>query len=222
MKAVVFDMDGTLVDSIEAHSRATTYVIEKISKELGYQKPKGYDRVIYRCFGKDYRTIIKEHVFPEISNIDNKKYEKLRNRHLIKHNLSYIKKLRGAKSVLKYLNKMEIKTAVASSSSRAEIDAFLKKTMLKKYIHKIIGRDEVEHAKPSPDMILLACRKLYTSPEDAVYVGDSEYDAVACRKASIRFIAVTTGQLSALKARTYTKDVFENLFQVKNYFKSFF
>lgn len=220
IKAVIFDMDGTVIDSIKAHSHATTWVIDLISKDLGYKKPSGYENFVAEYFGLDYRTIIKNYVFPAISDKDNRKYEKKRNRYLLKHNMSYIKRFKGANSLFKFLRNNKIKIAIASSSSKKEIGAFAKKVLLLKYVNKIVGREEVEHAKPDPEMILLACRKLKTSIKNVVYVGDSKYDAISCSRIKVPFMGVATGQLNIKQLKRYTKNSFNDLFEVKKYLDS--
>ena len=155
IKAVLFDMDGLMVDteslSTEAFinsAKAQGYNMtkEETLKVLGFTKANIYQ------FWIDYF---------QGTNVDGKK--------LVDDHYEYIenvlytvgpKKMPYVEKLLKYLRENNYKIAVASSSDTADIKNNLEKTKLEKYIDEIASGAEVENGKPAPDVFLLAAKRL--------------------------------------------------------------
>lgn len=84
-------------------------------------------------------------------------------------------------------------TALVTSKSTPELNRFLERFPLRPLVQAIVCASDVERPKPHPDTALLACTQLSIGPEEAVYVGDSIYDARCARDAGMTFVAVTYG-----------------------------
>lgn len=169
IKAVLFDMDGLMVDteslSTEAFinsAKAQGYNMtkEETLKVLGFTKANIYQ------FWIDYFQGI---------NVDGKK--------LVDDHYEYIEnvlytvgpeKMPYVEELLKYLRENNYKIAVASSSDTADIKNNLEKTKLEKYIDKIASGAEVENGKPAPDVFLLAAKRLGVDPKDCLILEDSK------------------------------------------------
>ena len=169
IKAVLFDMDGLMVDteslSTEAFinsAKAQGYNMtkEETLKVLGFTKANIYQ------FWIDYF---------QGTNVDGKK--------LVDDHYEYIEnvlytvgpeKMPYVEELLKYLRKNNYKIAVASSSDTADIKNNLEKTKLEKYIDEIASGAEVENGKPAPDVFLLAAERLDVDPKDCLILEDSK------------------------------------------------
>jgi len=169
IKAVLFDMDGLMVDteslSTEAFinsAKAQGYNMtkEETLKVLGFTKANIYQ------FWIDYF---------QGTNVDGKK--------LVDDHYEYIEnvlytvgpeKMPYVEELLKYLKENNYKIAVASSSDTADIKNNLEKTKLEKYIDEIASGAEVENGKPAPDVFLLATKRLGVDPKDCLILEDSK------------------------------------------------
>ena len=169
IKAVLFDMDGLMVDteslSTEAFinsAKAQGYNMtkEETLKVLGFTKANIYQ------FWIDYF---------QGTNVDGKK--------LVDDHYEYIenvlytvgpKKMPYVEELLKYLRENNYKIAVASSSDTADIKNNLEKTKLEKYIDEIASGAEVENGKPDPDVFLLAAERLGVDAKDCLILEDSK------------------------------------------------
>lgn len=169
IKAVLFDMDGLMVDteslSTEAFinsAKAQGYNMtkEETLKVLGFTKANIYQ------FWIDYF---------QGTNVDGKK--------LVDDHYEYIEnilytigpeKMPYVEELLKYLRENNYKIAVASSSDTADIKNNLEKTKLEKYIDEIASGAEVENGKPAPDVFLLAAKRLGVDAKDCLILEDSK------------------------------------------------
>jgi HAD hydrolase, family IA, variant 3 len=169
IKAVLFDMDGLMVDteslSTEAFinsAKAQGYNMtkEETLKVLGFTKANIYQ------FWIDYF---------QGTNVDGKK--------LVDDHYEYIEnvlytvgpeKMPYVEELLKYLRENNYKIAVASSSDTSDIKNNLEKTKLEKYIDEIASGAEVENGKPAPDVFLLAAKRLGVDAKDCLILEDSK------------------------------------------------
>ena len=169
IKAILFDMDGLMVDteslSTEAFinsAKAQGYNMtkEETLKVLGFTKANIYQ------FWIDYF---------QGTNVDGKK--------LVDDHYEYIEnvlytvgpeKMPYVEELLKYLRENNYKIAVASSSDTADIKNNLEKTKLEKYIDEIASGAEVENGKPAPDVFLLAAKRLGVDAKDCLILEDSK------------------------------------------------
>ena len=169
IKAVLFDMDGLMVDT---ESLSTEAFINS-AKAQGYNMTKeetlkvlGFTKASIYQFWIDYF---------QGTNVDGKK--------LVDDHYEYIEnvlytvgpeKMPYVEELLKYLKENNYKIAVASSSDTADIKNNLEKTKLEKYIDEIASGAEVENGKPAPDVFLLAAKRLGVDPKDCLILEDSK------------------------------------------------
>lgn len=169
IKAVLFDMDGLMVDT---ESLSTEAFINS-AKAQGYNMTKeetlkvlGFTKASIYQFWIDYF---------QGTNVDGKK--------LVDDHYEYIEnvlytvgpeKMPYVEELLKYLRENNYKIAVASSSDTADIKNNLEKTKLEKYIDKIASGAEVENGKPAPDVFLLAAERLGVDAKDCLILEDSK------------------------------------------------
>ena len=182
-KAVIFDLDGTLIDSFETAYRAFAQIL----KDFGVRPPSRSEyRKLYwgRFAGDNYRKAL---------GISGEDLEELLKRH-VKKSVEFSELLRPnpyAKKLLTRLRSQGIKLALVTSTLRKITISHLKRMGLRKYFDVVICGDDLTKRKPDPEPILEACRRLRVKPSDCIYVGDLEVDEEAARRAGIgRFIRV--------------------------------
>lgn len=183
-KAVIFDMDGLMIDS----ERVTYNEYVKKLAQLGHHD---FTEELYRnCLGKNKQGICQ--VFIDHYGQDFPMDEVWDDVHVwIDESLrQYVPKKKGLVELLEYLKANNYKTIVATSSGRARVDEILKNADLTKYFDGTICGDEVTHGKPHPEIFLTACQKLDVKPEEALVLEDSEAGILAAYDGRIDVICV--------------------------------
>ena len=185
IKAVLFDMDGLMVDT---ESLATEAFIHSAKKQ-GYDMTKEETLMV---LGFTTKSIYEfwENYFKN-SDVSGKQ--------LVDDHYKYIenilfttgpRKMPYIEELLKYLKESNYKVAVASSSNIDHIINNMEKTGLKKYIDKFASGAEVENGKPAPDVFLLATERLGVKPEECLVLEDSKAGVIAGSSAGAKVIMV--------------------------------
>ena len=167
MKAVLFDMDGVIIDSEMFYMKGT---YDWISKR-GF---KGKLEDTFRLIGTNmegtynllYEMLNKKYSISEIDE-ENRKY-------FLENPIDYKAILNPyVKEILIFLKEHKIKIAVCSSSPKKTIEKALKDCEILEYFDFIVSSDEVKKSKPNPDVYLKACEILQVSNEDSFVIEDS-------------------------------------------------
>ena len=185
IKAVLFDMDGLMVDT---ESLATEAFIHSAKKQ-GYEMTREETLLV---LGFTTKSIYKfwENYFKD-SYVSGKK--------LVDDHYEYIedilfttgpKKMPFIEELLIYLKDNNYKVAVASSSNMNHITNNMKKTGLIKYIDELASGAEVKNGKPEPDVFLLAAERLGVKPEECLVLEDSKASVIAGSTAGAKVIMV--------------------------------
>ena len=185
IKAVLFDMDGLMVDT---ESLATEAFIHSAKKQ-GYDMTK--EETLF-VLGFTTKSIYEfwENYFKN-SDVSGKQ--------LVDDHYKYIenilfttgpRKMPYIEELLKYLKDSNYKVAVASSSNMNHIINNMEKTGLKKYIDEFSSGAEVENGKPAPDVFLLAAERLGVKPEECLVLEDSKAGVIAGSSAGAKVIMV--------------------------------
>lgn len=189
-KAVIFDMDGVLVDNSHIHTESFIIFCERhgVPMSADILHPyfgMGNDEIIPTVFG---REMSKE----EINALADEKEEIYREIFA-----SRIKPLDGLVDLLKELKSQGVKIAVGSSGMKKNVDYVLEKCGITEYFDAISNGDMISKAKPDPEVFVLAAKLLNEKPENCVVFEDSFAGVKAARAAGMKVIALTT---------TYTKE----------------
>ena len=195
-EAVIFDLDGTLLDTLEDLCDSTNFALSKFAypertlKEVRSFVGNGIGNLIERALpggieNGDYNAVLEEFKRHYAANCNNK-----------------TKAYPGIYALLDALKTSGIKMAVVSN----KVDSAVKELCehyFNGYFEVTVGEREGVRRKPSPDSVLAAINILNTKTEHAVYIGDSEVDIETARNSDMDFIAVSWGfrerhQLSAI------------------------
>ncbi len=191
--AMIFDVDGTLVDTNEAHVDAWQYALrrsgydvprERIAVEIG----KGGDKVVPSLVGRhadarDGSAIRAAHGERFIAIARSTRF----------------RVFPGARALLERLRELGISTAVATSSQREYLDADVASSGLdvESLVDIVVTGSDAERSKPSPDIVVAAVERLSAAPERSIMVGDTPFDGEACAGAGVAFIGVLCGGRAA-------------------------
>ena len=184
-RTVLFDVDGTLVDSNAAHAEAWTQALNEhgINANVNNVRPligMGGDKLL-----------------PAIAHVEDSsplgQALAKRKKELFKAALSGLRPTNGARSLLEHLRDRNIDRVVATSAGDREMRAILKQAGLDDLFSAHTSKDDAEESKPDPDIVLAALERADARPEFTVMVGDTPYDIEAARRAGIAAIALRSG-----------------------------
>lgn len=184
-RCILFDLDGTLIDSIPLIRESFHYAVKKV---LGKDLP---DDILLANVGRPLEIQMRL-INPEKADELLRVYRE----HNHKHHDEFIKPVEGIKELLKELKEKGIKIGVVTSKSGWLSERGIKICGFEKYIDAIIAADHVEKPKPHPEPIEKCLEILKCSKDESVYVGDSPFDIESGKKASVTTIAVPFGPFS--------------------------
>ncbi len=185
--AFLFDLDGTLVDSVYQHVLAWREALEAGGIELAVWR-------IHRQIGMSGGLFVNALLRETGHTVSADEAEGLQQRHAeaFSKYVSQVRPLPGAADLLSYLTKSGVPWAIATSGRLESASLSLGLLGITDNV-PIITRDQVRHAKPDPDLFLVAADKLGVKISDSVVVGDSIWDLLAARRARALGVGLLSG-----------------------------
>ena len=185
--AILFDLDGTLLDSAYEHVMAWHQALE----EEGVAIPSVR---VHRSVGMSGRLMLRT-LFTEIglkgSSTKIEHLERLHKKNFEKR-LPSIRKLPGARELLRHLSGLGVRWAIATSGDQKTVDKMIEPLHVPSGVPVITG-DHVKRAKPDPDVFLAAAACLGVALCDCIVVGDSVWDLLGARRAKALGIGMLSG-----------------------------
>ena len=184
----LFDLDGTLVDSVYQHVLAWNEALDAEGIKLSVWR-------IHRKIGMSGGLLTNMLLRETVLKIDSDRIERLQRLHAQAYiRLSAkIQPLPGARELLAYLTDAEIPWAIATSGRMETARPALETLGIQFDQIPIVTRDQVKHAKPDPDLFLTAAERVGSEIETASVVGDSVWDMLAARRARALGIGLLSG-----------------------------
>ena len=186
MKAAIFDLDGTLVDSNELHVEAWEEAFRHFGKEFPKEKlrrniGKGGDQYLPEFLNEiELRTL-----GPEIDQFRSKLFiQKYRER---------VRPFPQVRELLQRVHDDGKKIALATSGNESETKFYLKLLHVADLVDVHTSKGDVAQSKPQPDIFLRALHLLQLQPKDAIVIGDTPYDIEAAKKIGLPTVAVLCG-----------------------------
>ena len=186
--ALVFDLDGTLVDSVYHHVLAWREALGSEGIDLSIWR-------IHRRIGMSGGLLTNVLLRETGVTFDPQRIERLQRRHTeaYRRNCSNIRPLPGARALLDALSEAGIRWAIATSGRLETAGPMLDKLGIDPRRVPVVTRDQVKYAKPDPDLFLAAADRLGVSIDTASVVGDSVWDMLAARRARALGIGLQSG-----------------------------
>src|SRR6266508_2109105 len=185
--ALLFDLDGTLVDNVYQHVLAWREAFEQVGIELAVWR-------IHRQIGMSGGLFVSALVRETGQQISAQEAERIQRLHKEAYSrlVQQVRPLPGARDLLAYLARMKVPHAIATSGHIETARHTLKVLEVSPDV-PIITRDQVTHAKPDPDLFLAAAERLGRPIRDCIVVGDSVWDQLAARRAWALGVGLLSG-----------------------------
>ena len=175
--ALLFDLDGTLVDSVYQHVLAWREALEQAGIELSVWR---IHRRIGMSGGLFMNALLRE-TGRRVAGEEAARLQRLHAEAYVRQ-VKQVRPLPGAKELLAYLSKVGVPWAIATSG-RLETAGPALEILGVGSDAPVVTRDQVSHAKPDPDLFLAAAERLKVNISDSVVIGDSVWDLLAARRA---------------------------------------
>ncbi len=186
LKGVIFDIDGTLVDSNDAHAQSWVDTFA----EAGYDVPFDAVRPLIGM-GADKllpKTIGIKHDAAEAKKLIKRRSEIFREQYLPR-----LHAFNGSRDLVLRVRSDGLKAIVATSAKDEELKSLLKAAQVEDLMQERATASDAKRSKPDPDIVQAAIAKSDTKPENLVMIGDTPYDIEAATKARVRAIAFRSG-----------------------------
>src|ERR1044071_2388267 len=186
-QAFLFDLDGTLIDSVYQHVLAWREALEAGGIHLAVWR-------IHRQIGMSGGLFVNALARETGHTVTPEEAERIHQVHgeAFTRYASQVRPLPGAAELLTYLTQANVPWAIATSGMHKSASLSLNLLGLDHDV-PLITRDQVRHAKPDPDLFLAAAERLGVSIEDSVVVGDSIWDLLAARRARALGVGLLSG-----------------------------
>ena len=194
-RALLFDLDGTLVDTVQI--RIDTWLAA--FREVGIAADRA---AVAALIGADGRALARQIASEAGRHLSDDAVERLDHRAGELHEAANVdpRPLPGARELLLGLTGSPIRWAIATSSRRAQVRTSVEALHLMRR-PVIVDGSHVTQAKPAPDLLLLASQRLRIAPAACWYVGDARWDMLAAAAAGMQPVGVTSGAADARTLR---------------------
>jgi len=185
--AFLFDLDGTLVDSVYQHVLAWRDALEGAGIELSVWR---IHRRIGMSGGLFLNALLRE-TGRRMSAEETARVQRIHKESFARQ-VKGVRPLPGARDLLTYLTKARVPWAIATSGRLESAQPLLDSLGVPAGV-PVVTRDQVEHAKPDPDLFLAAAGRLGVPVEESIVVGDSVWDLLAARRAHALGVGLLSG-----------------------------
>jgi HAD superfamily hydrolase (TIGR01509 family) len=185
-QAAIFDLDGTLLDSVDLHAKAWHEAMMKFGHDVSFEQARSQ-------IGKGGDKLIPVFLSPAQQQDHGEELEAWRGRHFKNKYLPLIRPFSAVPELVLRVREAGIRLAVASSAKKDELEAYLEIAGITHLVETAASSEDVDQSKPAPDLFQAVLAKLAIDGKDAAAIGDTPYDAEAAGKAGVASIGVLCG-----------------------------
>ena len=185
--AVLFDIDGTLVDSNYLHVHAWSRAFSDAGMDVDAWR-------IHRSIGMDGSNLVKS-LSGDAPEQERQRLKDLHSRYY-KETSSLLRLLPGAREIMRYVEERGLQVVLATSAPEDELDILRSVLDSEDLVSTVTSSEDVDTAKPMPDIVEVALRRAEVGADRAVFIGDTTWDAEASGRAGVPSIGVLTGGVS--------------------------
>ena len=178
---MIFDLDGTLVDTKELIFESFRYTFKKLKPDYTLSEEE-----LHSFLGPTLIQSFSKYFEKDMIDTCIKTYRE----HNLEVHDEYVKEVPGAKDLLKYLKENDYDVCVASNKLASTVKHGLDFCELTPYVDCVVGCDNVLEPKPSPDCLIECCKRIIRGIDDVVYVGDSVGDIEAAKNMACFSVAL--------------------------------
>jgi phosphoglycolate phosphatase-like HAD superfamily hydrolase len=187
LKAVIFDIDGTLIDSVDLHARSWVDAFARFGVEVKFEDVRPH-------IGEGADRLIPAFAPPGMPDDKRKEIEEFRSELFKRSYLDKVKPFPNVKALFERIKADGCKLVLASSCAADEIDQYKAIAGISDMTDHDVTADDAGSSKPSPDIFLQALDRLAPiSPSQTCVVGDTKYDGEAARLAGVPFLGLLCG-----------------------------
>ena len=192
LRGVIFDIDGTLVDSNEAHARSWVDTLH----EAGYDVP--FD-VIWPMIGMGGDKLLPSATGIESDSRLGRDLSKRRWEIFQRDYLPRLKPMPGARELVARVRQDDLAIIVASSAGGNELGALMEAADVADLMEETTSASDAEESKPDPDIVQAAVRKSGLEPDELIMLGDTPYDVQAAIGANVKLVGLLCGGWTMLE-----------------------
>ncbi len=186
IRGVILDVDGTLVDSNDAHAHAWVEALAEAGIDVEYEKVRrligmGGDKLLPEIAGIEEDSLLGKKIGESRSKIFKTKY------------LPHLKPFPRVKELLARMKDDGLRLVVASSAKEDELKELLKIAGATEFIEEKTSSSDADNSKPDPDIVHAALADLGLPRDEVIMIGDTPYDVEAAARAGIKTIALRSG-----------------------------
>ncbi|WP_439386659.1 HAD family hydrolase [Amycolatopsis lexingtonensis] len=187
--AVLFDVDGTLVDSNYLHVHAWHRAFAELGREVDSWR-------VHRAIGKGAGKLLSTVLGEEDADRVGDRAKELHSRFYLE-TAELLRPFDRAPDLVRTLAQRGVRVVLATSAGPDELEVLRKVLDVDDVVAAIVSGDDVDATKPDPEPVFAALERAGTAPEDTVFVGDAVWDVHAATKAGVRTVSVRSGGVSA-------------------------
>ena len=185
-RAAIFDIDGTLVDSVDLHALSWHEAFAEFGHQVTFEQARSQ-------IGKGGDQLLPMFLSDAEVGSQGEDIEAFRGELFKSKYLPMVRPFSAVPELLRRVRDAGLKVAAASSAKKEELEAYLELVGITGLVDVSTSSEDAEHSKPAPDIFQVALKKLGLDGGDAVAIGDTPYDAQAAGKAGIATIGMLSG-----------------------------
>lgn len=193
-KAAIFDLDGTLIDSVDLHALAWHEAMVRFGHDVSFERARSQ-------IGKGGDKLIPEFLSADAQRDHGKELEEWRGNRFKTEYLPLVRPFSAVPDLLRRVRNAGLRIAIGSSAKKDELDKYLDIARIAGLVDMTTSSEDAEQSKPAPDIFEIVLKKLGIEGGDAVAIGDTPYDATAAGKAKIATIGVLCGGFTEASLR---------------------